>query len=515
MPSHKRPDDDLVPKGQPELLLETCQQLKLPTPNVLPEWDPLVIQNDLDYGEPNLPSSVNRRCPIELFKLFFTDEWLDIIVRCTNTNAANIQAQGKAKNHDFRYARSWHPITKYELIAYLAAAIHRGLHPEPKIKDYWRSYKTSGVWHRIRESISRNRWQQIDRFLYCEEPRDGMTRAFERVWSLSEHIQKISCKYWTPGKNLAVDESMQRFTGRAKEITTIPSKKHFTGYKIWILADHGYVLLIKFHAKGNGKDDGPYKLDQEWLEMGFSATEAVVLDLAISMDPTLLEPNKNIIWLDNLFTRVRLLEALRTVAIEAAGTARPPNNKTPREQRAEKSKKAKAIKKEKAAQKEAAKQEKAAKREAARQIRTKKGKASSNLPAAEPDPAPLIELNDLPDADFPKSETPATQPDFVPILELDELPDVNSTEKTEDIDDGDPEMNEPFNEELAMLRSHINQLKWGAKWFAVSKNKTVAQMAWRDNNIVLFATTTGDPTATVIRPRKRPSKSRTGAVKTR
>ena len=103
----------------------------------------------------------------------------------------------------------------------------------------------------------------------------------------------------------------------------------------------------------------------------------------------------------------------------------------------------------------------------------------------------------------------------MPIFELDELPDVNSTEKTEDIDNGDPEMNELFNEELARLQSHINQLEWGVKWFIISKNKIIAQMAWRDNNIVLFVTTTGDPTAMVIRPRKRLSKSRTGAVKTR
>ena len=159
MPSYKRPDDDLVPKGQPEPLLETCQQLKLPAPDILPEWEPLVIQNELDYGEPNLPSNVDRRCLIELFKLFFTDEWLDIIVRCTNANAANIQAQGRAKHAGLRYARSWHPIIKYELMAYLAAVIHMGLHPEPKIKDYWRSYKASGVLHCVRESISRNRWQ--------------------------------------------------------------------------------------------------------------------------------------------------------------------------------------------------------------------------------------------------------------------------------------------------------------------------------------------------------------------
>ena len=106
MPSYKRPDNDLVPKGQPEPLLETYQQLKLPAPNILPEWEPLVIQNELDYGEPNLPSNVDRRCPIKPFKPFFTDEWLDNIIRCTNANTANIQAQGRAKHARLHYARS-------------------------------------------------------------------------------------------------------------------------------------------------------------------------------------------------------------------------------------------------------------------------------------------------------------------------------------------------------------------------------------------------------------------------
>ena len=54
---------------------------------------------------------------------------------------------------------------------------------------------------------------------------------------------------------------MQLFCGRAKEIITIPSKKHSTGYKIWILADYGYVLLFMFHAKGDGKNDGLYRLN--------------------------------------------------------------------------------------------------------------------------------------------------------------------------------------------------------------------------------------------------------------
>ena len=40
-------------------------------------------------------------------------------------------------------------------------------------------------------------------------------------------------------------------------------------------------------------------------------------------------------------------------------------------------------------------------------------------------------------------------------------------------------------------------------------------MAWRDNNIVLFATTTGSPKKVIKRPRKRPNKTRTGAFQTR
>ena len=145
---------------------------------------------------------------------------------------------------------------------------------------------------------------------------------------------------------------MQLFTGRAKEITTIPCKRHSVGYKIWILADHGYVLLFKFHAKGTGKDDGPFNLDPQWQKKGFSATEAVVLDLARSTNPNLLKPNMHIIWLDNLFTRIRLLDELRNVGIRAAGIVRPSSNKTPREKRAKKINKATKIKIEKEIKKE-------------------------------------------------------------------------------------------------------------------------------------------------------------------
>ena len=63
----------------------------------------------------------------------------------------------------------------------------------------------------------------------------------------------------------------------------IPSKLTPEGFKIWILANQGYVLDWLFHSKGEGK--GPYDLDESFVkDDGFTKTEAVVLDLMLQED---------------------------------------------------------------------------------------------------------------------------------------------------------------------------------------------------------------------------------------
>ncbi|KAF2195359.1 hypothetical protein K469DRAFT_532321, partial [Zopfia rhizophila CBS 207.26] len=63
----------------------------------------------------------------------------------------------------------------------------------------------------------------------------------------SKHLQRCSQLYWVPGRNLAVNESMQKFTGRSREITTISCKAASTGYKTWMLRDQGYILNWLLH----------------------------------------------------------------------------------------------------------------------------------------------------------------------------------------------------------------------------------------------------------------------------
>ncbi|KAF2813863.1 uncharacterized protein BDZ99DRAFT_553863 [Mytilinidion resinicola] len=138
--------------------------------------------------------------------------------------------------------------------------------------------------------------------------------------------------HWTPGPHLTVDETIQRFIGRASEIVNIPTKPTPEGFKIWVLANQGYVLDWLWHAKGDG--NGPVDLDESFLSKGFTKTQAVVLDLLTQRDPITNQriylPGKHIVWLDNLFSSVKLFERLRELEIGAAGTVR--TTKTKREE---------------------------------------------------------------------------------------------------------------------------------------------------------------------------------------
>ena len=73
MPSQTRKDDNLIPKDRPEpAKRQRGQKPDIPSPNNMPPWDLLVIDNDLEHGKPNLPASVDRASPFDLFNLFFT-----------------------------------------------------------------------------------------------------------------------------------------------------------------------------------------------------------------------------------------------------------------------------------------------------------------------------------------------------------------------------------------------------------------------------------------------------------
>ena len=117
--------------------------------------------------------------------------------------------------------------------------------------------------------------------------------------------------------------------GRASKIINIPSKPTPEGFKIWVLANKGYILDWLWYTKGDKK--GPVNLDTSFTkDKGFSKTQAVVLDLLLQEnndEQRLYPPNKHIVWLDNLFISVKLLTQLQGQGIGGAGTVQTTRTK--------------------------------------------------------------------------------------------------------------------------------------------------------------------------------------------
>jgi hypothetical protein len=116
---------------------------------------------------------------------------------------------------------------------------------------------------------------------------------------------------WTPGRDLAVDETIALFEGRSFDILVIPSKPIPEGYKIWVLAEIGYFLAWCWHRKRTKTSNksrgklGPYQVPQP-KELGANTSSAVVAHLIQQVPKT-----GYILYLDNLFTNVKLLTYLR------------------------------------------------------------------------------------------------------------------------------------------------------------------------------------------------------------
>jgi hypothetical protein len=130
---------------------------------------------------------------------------------------------------------------------------------------------------------------------------------------LSDHLQKVSLALWTPATNIAIDEAMLRFLGRAIETLKIPSKPISEGFKLWVVAQKGYFLQWLFHMPGKGPVGCP---------------KVKVLNPTQSVVPFLVkklpywEKGRYHVFLDNLFTSAPLFVYLHHSKIGASGTAR-------------------------------------------------------------------------------------------------------------------------------------------------------------------------------------------------
>ena len=150
-----------------------------------------------------------------------------------------------------------------------------GINVEPHVNDYWNTSEEDGPIHQpVEKTMSIHRWKQIDRYLHIWDPAldrlferpDDKVRPHEKVNPLWKLLSSSFQRYWKPGRDHAIDGYIEGFTGRTRDILNIPTKPTPIGFKIWILADSGYVLDLLWHVEGDGQDQGPQGLRTTWEE---------------------------------------------------------------------------------------------------------------------------------------------------------------------------------------------------------------------------------------------------------
>ena len=155
-----------------------------------------------------------------------------------------------------------------------------GLYGESTIEDYqYKNFYYSSR-HIVQKYIGANYWQQIDCYFYCTKPRSKDNEAFQNTFKRIEDFSKELClaliRYYKPGIYLTVNKMIKCFTSCTPKIINILTKSTPKGFKIWVLANQGYILNWIFYVKGDNK--GLVNLDKFQVEEGFSKIQAVVMD---------------------------------------------------------------------------------------------------------------------------------------------------------------------------------------------------------------------------------------------
>ena len=283
-------------------------------------YEPLKIKGRLS-PQPILPPGTGIE-PIDLFTLFIPDDLYDTISIYTNFYA-DLHSAGHGSG------RPWTPTTPGDIKTFFAAIIYMGVWGAIPIHNFWRPGKV--VFKELQEAISETRFTQIKRYFHVSDPR---TEAFEPLDSDDEELydedrfddiwwykmeplvgrfRQACTRYYAPSDSIAIDESMVRCFGRSSHTYKMPNKPISQGYKLYALADHGYIWYWIWASRAKSIIEVKKHED-------LTLTGSMVFQLLQKLPP---EPGRYTVYLDNYFTSINLFKRLRDEGIGACGTTRP------------------------------------------------------------------------------------------------------------------------------------------------------------------------------------------------
>jgi hypothetical protein len=212
-----------------------------------------------------------------------------------------IAAHTTAYAHTRGAAADWQTSAS-ELYAFLGVHIFMGICPLPQWHMYWSAEFQQPF---VASAFRRDRFEQLLRYFHVAPPHGGAAARdpFSRVRPLIRALQLSFARMYSPTQPLTVDECMVGFKGRHEAKQYIKSKPTRWGYKVWCLANDGYLLAFQVYE---GKEE---------VRSPEGQAHRVVIELTRPFHGV-----PHVVYLDNYFTSPAVLDALQRRGMRGCGT---------------------------------------------------------------------------------------------------------------------------------------------------------------------------------------------------
>ena len=223
-------------------------------PSALPPTIPSTISVDTSTGKCKIDMS--NKSPIDFFKMLVTLDILDNIVDQTNVYANQFFEKHSAIPPRSRL-HSWKKkiLSVSELLKFLALIVVMGVVRLPRMEDHWVQKWPFGS-HSFGKIMTRDRFSLILKFFHVNDSSKYVKRGevghdpLYKIRPLLTSLLHNFNQWYTPNKELSLDEAMVSFKGRAWFLQYMPKKPKKWGLKAFSLADAktGYTLNWKLYA---------------------------------------------------------------------------------------------------------------------------------------------------------------------------------------------------------------------------------------------------------------------------
>ncbi|XP_060757078.1 piggyBac transposable element-derived protein 4 isoform X1 [Neoarius graeffei] len=285
------------------------------------EEDPDVAPPEIRFHPARAPgiqlSSADTHTPLNLFKLFFSED--TVMTLCQNTNKQ--AAKNAAKGHKYK----WTAVGVSEFYKYVGLIFYMTMVKLDHIRDYWRQNCIFSVPFPA-TVMSRDRYRTISWNVHMSDPdedRDNDNRrgtpehdCLFRVKPLMDVIRNASKAFYHPRRNLAVHErtvATKVNTGVTHSMKAKPTKWDF---KLFVLADSSNGYTVEF-ALYTGKTN---------VHTGQGLSYDSVMSL---MTRSCLGSGYHV-YMDSFYTSPKLFRDLHAQNFAACGTYRDNRKDCPR-----------------------------------------------------------------------------------------------------------------------------------------------------------------------------------------